>query len=85
MDFHPVAGTYCNSLCLLFYSEKKKVAKAETIEESVDPYEEALLAIEELQGEEIETRTKAICFQIIRNPQDLCAEKISNARHGTYR
>ena len=33
-----------------FIRIRKKSSKVETIEDSVDPYEEALLSIEELQG-----------------------------------
>ena len=51
--------------CALYYIRKrKKSSKAETIEESVDPYEEALQAIEELQGRKLQLEPKPFVFRL---------------------
>lgn len=47
-----------------FIRKRKKSSQTETIEESVDPYEEALLAIEELQGRKLKIEPKPFVFRL---------------------
>jgi hypothetical protein len=47
-----------------FIRKRKKSSQTETIEESVDPYEEALLAIEELQGRKLKLEPKPFVFRL---------------------
>ena len=47
-----------------YIRKRKKSIKAETIEESVDPYEEALQAIEELQGRKLQLEPKPFVFRL---------------------
>ena len=47
-----------------YIRKRKKSSKAETIEESVDPYEEALQAIEELQGRKLQLEPKPFVFRL---------------------
>ena len=47
-----------------FIRKRKKSSQTETIEESVDPYQEALLAIEELQGRKLQLEPKPFVFRL---------------------
>lgn len=53
-------------IVIVFYliRKRKKSSQNETIEESVDPYEEALLAIEELQGRKLKLEPKPFVFRL---------------------
>ena len=47
-----------------FIRKRKKSSQTETIEESLDPYQEALLAIEELQGRKLQLEPKPFVFRL---------------------
>ena len=47
-----------------FIKKRKKSSQTETIEESIDPYAEALLAIEELQGRKLQLEPKPFVFRL---------------------
>ena len=53
-------------IVIIFYfiRKRKKSSQTETIEESVDPYQEALLAIEELQGRKLKLEPKPFVFRL---------------------
>ena len=53
-------------IVIIFYfiRKRKKSSQTENIEESVDPYEEALLAIEELQGRKLKLEPKPFVFRL---------------------
>ena len=51
-------------IAFYFIRKRKKSSQDGTIEESVDPYEEALLAIEELQGRKLKLEPKPFVFRL---------------------
>jgi LPXTG-motif cell wall-anchored protein len=51
-------------IAFYFIRKRKKSSQDGTIEESVDPYQEALLAIEELQGRKLKLEPKPFVFRL---------------------